>query len=604
MMDLHEAPLLEKSAQAEENITTENVSLPETAKENKLVENKLSREEIVARVKELVDQPVESVKDEIDSLKQNYYKLRKNEVEEARRKFEEETGDTSGFTPEPDECEETLKGLLNVFKEKKAKLLEQQEKVKEENLLRKKSILEEIKKITEDSDNINKHYNDFQQLQQAFKEITDVPASAVNELWKNYQLYVEHFYDLLKINKELRDYDFKKNLDLKLAICESAEALAKNDDVVAAFKSLQTLHDEWRAIGPVAKELREDLWNRFKAASTVINKAHQQHFEILKADEQKNEAAKIAICEEIEAIDMTALKSFSAWDEKTKDIIALQERWKGIGFASRKVNNALFERFRKTCDEFFKQKAEYFKRVKDEMSLNLEKKKALCEKAEALKDSTDWKATADILVALQKEWKTIGPVAKKHSDAIWKRFVTACDYFFAQKNEQLASTRQVEQENLENKRGIIDKLKEIDESMDSTEAVKIVRDLMALWNSIGHVPFKEKDKIYKEYQSLLDTLFSRLNMNENRNRLSNFSATVQQMADTNHDKLYRERERLLRMYEQKKGELKTYENNIGFLNISSKKSGGLLKEMERKMQKIREDMQLIEQKVQLIDKNL
>lgn len=424
------------------------VSLPETAKENKLVENKLSREEIVARVKELVDQPVESVKDEIDSLKQNYYKLRKNEVEEARRKFEEETGDTSGFTPEPDECEETLKGLLNVFKEKKAKLLEQQEKVKEENLLRKKSILEEIKKITEDSDNINKHYNDFQQLQQAFKEITDVPASAVNELWKNYQLYVEHFYDLLKINKELRDYDFKKNLDLKLAICESAEALAKNDDVVAAFKSLQTLHDEWRAIGPVAKELREDLWNRFKAASTVINKAHQQHFEILKADEQKNEAAKIAICEEIEAIDMTALKSFSAWDEKTKDIIALQERWKGIGFASRKVNNALFERFRKTCDEFFKQKAEYFKRVKDEMSLNLEKKKALCEKAEALKDSTDWKNTTDQMIAIQKEWKTIGPVAKKYSDAVWTRFIAACDYFFEQKNKQTASVRQVEQENL------------------------------------------------------------------------------------------------------------------------------------------------------------
>lgn len=606
MMDLHEAPLLEKSAQAEENTTTENVSLPETAKENKLVENKLSREEIVARVKELVDQPVESVKDEIDSLKQNYYKLRKNEVEEARRKFEEETGDTSGFTPEPDECEETLKGLLNVFKEKKAKLLEQQEKVKEENLLRKKSILEEIKKIIEDSDNINKHYNDFQQLQQAFKEITDVPASAVNELWKNYQLYVEHFYDLLKINKELRDYDFKKNLDLKLAICESAEALAKNDDVVAAFKSLQTLHDEWRAIGPVAKELREDLWNRFKAASTVINKAHQQHFEILKADEQKNEAAKIAICEEIESIDMTALKSFSAWDEKTKDIIALQERWKGIGFASRKVNNALFERFRKTCDEFFKQKAEYFKRVKDEMSLNLEKKKALCEKAEALKDSTDWKNTTDQMIAIQKEWKTIGPVAKKYSDAVWTRFIAACDYFFEQKNKQTASVRQVEQENLLLKKAVIEKLNALDEAMAPTEAVALVKTLMAEWNQIGHVPFKEKDKIYKSYQAALDKHFKRLNMNETKNRLNSFTSAVQQMAssDQAQNKLYRERERLMRSYEHVKAELQTYENNMGFLNISSKSGGGMLKEMERKMQKLKDEMQLIAQKIELIDENL
>ena len=606
MMDLHEAPLLEKSAQAEENTTTENVSLPETAKENKLVENKLSREEIVARVKELVDQPVESVKDEIDSLKQNYYKLRKNEVEEARRKFEEETGDTSGFTPEPDEYEEALKGLLNVFKEKKAKLLEQQEKVKEENLLRKKSILEEIKKIIEDSDNINKHYNDFQQLQQAFKEITDVPASAVNELWKNYQLYVEHFYDLLKINKELRDYDFKKNLDLKLAICESAEALAKKDDVVAAFKSLQTLHDEWRAIGPVAKELREDLWNRFKAASTVINKAHQQHFEILKADEQKNEAAKIAICEEIESIDMTALKSFSAWDEKTKDIIALQERWKGIGFASRKVNNALFERFRKTCDEFFKQKAEYFKRVKDEMSLNLEKKKALCEKAEALKDSTDWKNTTDQMIAIQKEWKTIGPVAKKYSDAVWTRFIAACDYFFEQKNKQTASVRQVEQENLLLKKAVIEKLNALDEAMAPTEAVALVKTLMAEWNQIGHVPFKEKDKIYKSYQASFYKHFKRLNMNETKNRLNSFTSAVQQIAssDQAQNKLYRERERLMRSYEHVKAELQTYENNMGFLNISSKSGGGMLKEMERKMQKLKDEMQLIAQKIELIDENL
>ena len=419
-------------------------------------------------------------------------------------------------------------------------------------------------------------------------------------------MYVERFYDLLKINKELRDYDFKKNLDLKLAICESAEALAGNEDVVAAFKSLQNLHDEWRTIGPVAKELREDLWNRFKAASTVVNKAHQQHFEALKADEQQNEEAKLAICAEIEAIDMAALKSFNAWDEKTKEIISLQERWKGIGFASRKVNNTLFERFRKTCDEFFKQKAEYFKRVKDEMALNLEKKKSLCERAEALKDSTDWKNTTDQMVAIQKEWKTIGPVSKKYSDAVWTRFIAACDYFFEQKNKQTASQRQIEQENLLLKKSVIEKLELLDEAMAPAEAIALVRTLMAEWNQIGHVPFKEKDKIYKNYQAALDKHFKRLNMSETRNRLNSFTSTIQQMAssDQAQNKLYREREKLMRTYEHIKAELQTYENNMGFLNISSKSGGGMLKEMERKIQKLKDEMQLITQKIELIDENL
>nr|WP_286007347.1 DUF349 domain-containing protein [Barnesiella viscericola] len=565
---------------------------------------KLSREEIVETLKKLVEGPVEEVKEEVDELKQAYYKQKKLEIEEAKSAFVAAGNPESDFVPAPDELEETLKSLLSVFREKKAEYTASLEKQKEENLARKQQILDEMKAITADSDNINKQYTRFQELQQAFKEPCELPSSAVSGLWKSFQACVENFYDLLKINKELRDYDFKKNLEQKTALCEAAEALLTNDDVVSAFKQLQLLHDEWRVIGPVAKELREELWNRFKDASTEVNKRYQSFFEARKEVERKNEEAKTALCEEIEAIDMNALTSFAQWDEATKHVLDLQSRWKTLGFASRKMNNVLFERFRKTCDEFFARKAEYFKAVKERMAANLEKKKALCEKAEALKDSTDWKATTDIYVALQKEWKTIGPVAKKHSDAIWKRFVSACDYFFAQKNSQLASTRQAEQENLEKKREIIARLKAIDESVEPDEAIKTVRELMAQWNTIGYVPFKEKDKIYKEYQAQLDILFARLNMNETRNRLSNFSATVQQMADGNHDKLYRERERLLRMYDQKKTELQTYENNVGFLNISSKKSSGLLKEMERKMQKIREEMQLIEQKVQLIDKNL
>lgn len=566
--------------------------------------SKLSREEIVETLKKLVEGPVEEVKEEVDELKQAYYKQKKLEIEEAKNAFVAAGNPESDFVPAPDELEETLKSLLTVFREKKAEYTASLEKQKEENLARKQQILDEMKSITADSDNINKQYTRFQELQQAFKEPCELPSSAVSGLWKSFQACVENFYDLLKINKELRDYDFKKNLEQKTALCEAAEALLTNDDVVSAFKQLQLLHDEWRVIGPVAKELREELWNRFKDASTEVNKRYQSFFEARKEVERKNEEAKTALCEEIEAIDMNALTSFAQWDEATKHVLDLQSRWKTLGFASRKMNNLLFERFRKTCDEFFARKAEYFKAVKERMAANLEKKKALCEKAEALKESTDWKATTDIYVALQKEWKTIGPVAKKHSDAIWKRFVSACDYFFAQKNSQLASTRQAEQENLEKKREVIARLKAIDESVEPDEAIKTVRELMAQWNTIGYVPFKEKDKIYKEYQAQLDILFARLNMNENRNRLSNFSATVQQMADGNHDKLYREREKLLRMYDQKKAELQTYENNVGFLNISSKKSSGLLKEMERKMQKIREEMQLIEQKVQLIDKNL
>ena len=603
---------------SQENLpATENLEpeVPVTAPEQSVAgetsdvkpEVKLTRQEIVDQIKSLVQRPVDEVKDEIDSLKQSYYKLRKAEIEAARKQFEENKDvEDEVFTPEADELEEILKSLLNTFKEKKAAFAEEQERIKEVNLVRKKEILDEIKALTEDSDNINKRYNDFQQLQQSFKEITNIPASAVNDLWKSYQLYVERFYDLLKINKELRDYDFKKNFDQKIALCEAAEALSENEDIIGAFKSLQALHEEWKGIGPVAKELRDELWNRFKAASSVINKRHQQHFESLKEGEQKNEEAKTALCVEIESINTDDLKSFNAWDEKTKEIIALQEQWKTIGFASRKVNNQLFERFRKSCDEFFRKKAEYFKAVKDEMARNLEKKKALCEKAEALKESTEWKSTTDTLIAIQKEWKTIGPVAKKYSDAVWKRFISACDYFFEQKAKQTSSQRQVELENLNQKKEIIAKLNAIDENMETAEATARVRELMAEWNKIGFVPFKEKDKIYKEYQSVLDKHFTRLNMQENRNRLMSYTSTVQQLAssDQAQNKLYREREKLVHNYERLKAELHTYENNMGFLNISSKSGNSMLKEMERKMQQLKDQMQLIIQKIELIDENL
>ena len=458
-----------------------------------------SREQIIERIKALLEMPVEEVKDEIDALKQLYYKQRKNEIEEAHRKYDEKTdGEKGEFQIPFDSLEDTLKGLLNVFKEKKAAYIEAIEKEKEENLARKHAILDEIKGYLQDPDNIGKYYNDFKERQQAFKEIVNVPASAVSELWKNFQTYSENFYDLLKIHKELRDYDFKKNLEQKISLCEQAEALAENTDILDAFKTLQSLHEEWRGIGPVAKEMREEIWNRFKEASTVINKRHQQYFETIKATEQANEQSKIALCEEIEAIDLSSLQSFSAWDEMTKKVLDMQERWKAVGFASRKVNAQLFERFRKSCDLFFSRKADYYKSVKDTMSVNLEKKRALCEQAEALKESTDWRAVSDKLTQLQKEWRTIGAVPRKYSDTVWKRFTEACDYFFERKKQEFASKRSEEQDNLSAKQAVIEKLNAIDETLDKNEGLVQVRALMAEWAAIGHVPFKEKDKLRKQ----------------------------------------------------------------------------------------------------------
>lgn len=565
-----------------------------------------SRQEIIERLRSIVEAPIEEVKDEVETLKQNYYKTKRAEVEAAYKIHIENGLPEAEFVPEHDDLEETLKELLATFRERKAVYLQEQEKLREENLARKNALLDELKSIIENTDEIGKQYQRVQQIQQEFKAITDIPAQAVSDVWKAYQTYVEQFYDLLKINKELRDYDFKKNLEQKEALCKSAEELADVEDVVAAFKQLQALHNEWREIGPVAKELRDEVWNRFKDASTVINKRHQAFFETRKETETQNETAKLALCEEIEQTiaDLAEVSSYNVWDEKTKAILAMQERWKAIGFASRKSNTALFERFRQSCDAFFAAKAEYFKNTKESMNLNLEKKRALFEKAEAMKDSTDWKATGDAFVALQKEWKQIGPVAKKYSDVVWKRFNEACDYFFEQKKKAQSSNREIENANLQAKRDVVARIVAIDESVDDETARNTVREAVAQWNAIGHVPFREKDKLYKEYQAALDAVYGRLNKNRNRNRMANYNNSLQQLAEGSSDRLYREREKLLRSYEMKKNEIQTYENNKGFLSLSSSRAESLVQELDRKIKKLHEDMELILEKISLIDEKL
>lgn len=562
-----------------------------------------SKEELVAALAALIEKPVDEIRDEVNAIKNQFYALRKAEQEVELAEFVDKGNEPAAFAAKPDAEEEKLKDLLNEYKEKKAAQLAAIEAERVANLERKRAILVELSEIAKDVDNVNKFYAKFQQLQQTFKEVGSVPAADDKALWKEFQTVTEQFYDSLKINKQLRDLDFKKNLESKENLCKEAEALADENDVIVAFKKLQELHDKWREIGPVVKELREDLWKRFKEASSAVNKRHQAFFENRKEKEKENEVAKTAICEEAEAIVLAELTTYAKWNDATKQIILMQERWKTLGFASKKVNNELFARFRKTCDEFFAAKAEFFKRMKDESAENLAKKHRLCERAEALKDSTDWKKTADELTAIQKEWKTIGPVPKKSGDAVWKRFIAACDYFFENKNKNTTNVHQEEHANLKAKKAIVEKIKTIDESLSKDEIKNLLKTLVADYQQIGHVPYKEKDKIYEEYRAALNEAYEKFDIKETRARFESFANSVESMS-SDKNKLFKERDRLVRIYEAKKNELKTYENNLGFFNVSSKAGGSVLKEMERRIAKAKEDLISLEKKIDLIDEKL
>lgn len=561
---------------------------------------KQTQEEVIQRLTEINDDACNADKQEIDLLKQTFYKLHKAEQEAAKKKFVEEGGNPEDFTPSPDPFEGTFKEIMNAIKEKRSAMAAELEQQKETNLLRKQDILNRMKALTETTEDTGKIYNEFKQLQQEFNDIKLVPVGKVNELWKTYQMYTEKFYDIVKLNNEFREYDFKKNLEQKTHLCEAAEKLAEEPDVISAFHQLQKLHQEFRSIGPVAKDLRESIWARFKAASTAVNRRHQQHFEMLKEKEQHNLDQKTVICEIAEAMEYDTFKTFADWEDKTQEILALQAKWKTIGYAPQKMNVKIFERFRAACDEFFRRKAAFFKSIKENMAENLEKKKALCEKAESLKDSTNWKETAEILTQLQKEWKTIGPVAKKHSDAVWKQFIGACDYFFAQKNKATNSQRSVELENMAKKEEIIKQLAALDASgTTDDETAQQTKDLMKEWNAVGHVPFKEKDRLYNEFHNLIDKLFDKLNISASEKKLNSFKSGL-----SKGDNLYRDREKLVRTLEGLKNDIKTYENNLGFLNSSSKKGNTLVIEINRKIERLKGDMELIQKKIAAIDEKL
>ena len=560
----------------------------------------MTKKEVLERIREIAHGDEAPQKEEVDSLKAAFYKLHIAEREARLKEYIDGGGDPEQYQITPDEMEEAFKAEMGVIKEKRQKLFKEQEQEKQENLEKKLAIIEKIKAMVTSPEEANKSYKDFKALQDEWREIKTVPAEKANELWRNYQLYVEQFYDLLKLNSEAREYDFKKNLELKTKLCEAAEKLADEPDVISAFHQLQKLHQEYREIGPVSKELRDEIWNRFKAASTVINKRHQQHFEGLRAKEEDNLAKKTALCEKVEAIAAEENKSGADWERRTKEIIEIQSEWKTIGFAPQKMNVKIFERFRAACDDFFGRKAEYFRSLKDTFKENAEKKRALIEKAKALQDSTDWKSTGDKLINLQKEWKTIGMVPKKLGDQLWEEFLGACNKFFEARKAAGAGSRNDERENLEKKRDVITRLKAAAEEAGEGLQER-VQQLVEEYQAIGHVPFKEKDKLYEEYHAVLDKLYKELNITVAKRRLSKFKDNLKQVAERGENALDNERARLMRQYEQLKQEVQTYENNLGFLNASSKKGNSLIDEMNRKVQKLKDDLKLTYDKIKAID---
>ena len=591
------APAEGEAAPAAEEAAPAVEEEPAPVEERKVYQTK---KDVLDRVKEIAHGDEAPKKDEVEYLKTAFYKLHIAEREAQMKEYLDAGGDPATYQVTPDPDEEAFKAEMGIIKERRQQQFREQEAEKEENLKKKLDIIEKIKAMVTSPEEANRAYQEFKALQQEWKEIKNVPAERANELWRNYQLYVEQFYDLLKLNSEAREYDFKKNLEIKTRLCEAAEKLAEETDVISAFHQLQKLHQEYRETGPVSKELREEIWQRFKAASTIINKAHQQHFETLRAREEENLQKKTALCEKVEAIAAEENKSGADWDRHTQEIIAIQQEWKTIGFAPQKMNVKIFERFRAACDDFFARKAEHFRTLKDTYKDNADRKRALIEKAKALQDSTEWRSTSDKLIALQKEWKTIGMVPKKLGDQLWEEFLGACNKFFEARNAAGAGQRSEEHQNLEKKRDVISRLKDAaQEAGDDLQ--ERVQKLVDEYNAIGHVPFKEKDKLYEEYHAVLDRLYKDLNISVAKRRLNNFKQNLKQVAERGEAALDSERARLMRQYENLKQEVQTYENNLGFLSVSSKKGNSLIDEMNRKVEKLKGDLQLVKEKIKAID---
>ena len=561
-----------------------------------------TKQEVLERVKEIAHSSENPNKEELDLLKTTFYKIHLAERDAQMKEYLAKGGDPEKYILLPDDTEEAFKAEMQLIKEKRAKIFLAQEEEKQDNLRKKEEIIEKIKAMTTSPEEANKSYQDFKALQQEWKEIKNIPADKANEVWRNYQLYVEQFYDMLKLNSEAREYDFKKNLEAKTQLCEAAEKLNEEEDVISAFHQLQDLHQQYRETGPVAKEWREQIWERFKAASTVINKKHQQHFEDLRAKEEENLAKKTSLCEKVEAANQGEYKTAKDWEKVTQEIIEIQKEWRTIGFAPQKMNVKIFERFRIANDKFFNKKAEFFKGLKDTYSANLEKKQQLVNKAKELADSTDWKKTGDKFIALQKEWKKVGTVPHKQGELLWKEFLDTCNKFFEARNKQNAGSRSEEHANLDKKRNIIAQLKElVIAEISDNDFQKKLKNLAKQYSAIGHVPFKEKDKVYKEYHEAIDAAYKKLHATNAKRHFDNFKNNLKNVAKEGGNALGNERGKLLRRYDQLRIEITTYENNLGFFNTASKKGNSLVEEMNRKIEKLKADLEMVKQKIKAID---
>lgn len=595
-------PEVEETAEPEADETTPEVEVTE-AEQHIAEQTFKTKDEVVARVQEIAQSGEAGDRAELNLLKQLFYKFHNAEVQEAFKAFVEAGGEEDKFMPEIDTAEPVFREAMQAIRERRAAIQETLEKQKQDNLKRKLEILERIQQLASTPEEANKNFDEFKALQTEWKEIKAVPAERATELWKNYQLYVEQYYDLLKLGHELRDYDFKKNLETKMRLIQQAEALAENPDVLQAFNQLQTLHQEWKETGPVAKEIREDVWAKFKEASTIINKKHQAYFDAIKAREEENLTKKTALCEQLEAFDTENLKNFADWDGITQKIKELQAEWKTIGFAPQKMNTAIFERFRQGCDAFFEKKNAFFKDLKEELNTNLAKKKELVEKAEALMESTDWRSTGDILINLQKQWKEIGTVPRKYSEDLWKRFTSACDHFFEARQAATADVRNEEKANKEQKLGIIDQLKQLAET-EGENVIQQVKELQQKWSEVGHVPFRDKEKLYKEYRELCDKIYDAYGVSQAKRRLNNFRKNLAEKVENAGSSLGSERQKMQRAYERMLAEIKTYENNIGFLNAGSKKGNSLVDAMNKKVEKLRSELDLLAQKIKAVDEQM
>ena len=600
MMDSLETNVTTATEQSSE-ITEMNAAPAETATPAAPVYT--TKEEVVNRVKEIAQSEQLAEKQELDLLKQLFYKFHNTEIQEARNAFIEGGGEPEKFEPQIDPLEPEFRASMQLIRDRRAAAQEELERQKQENLKRKLEILDRIQQLASTPEEANNAFDEMKTLQAEWKEIKLVPAERATELWKNYQLYVEQFYDLLKLGHELRDYDFRKNLEAKTRLCEEAEALMQVPEVVAAYNQMLILNQEWKETGPVAREFREEIWNRFKTATTAIYKRHQDFFEARKAKEEENLNQKTALCEQIEAISTDELKTSSDWDEMTKKIIEMQATWKTIGFAPQKMNTAIFERFRKGCDVFFEKKAQFFQTLKESLNENLAKKKELVEKAESLKDSTDWRSTGDILVKLQKQWKEIGNVPHKYSEDLWKRFVGACDHFFEARQQATAGVRDEQNANKEQKLNIIEQLKEL-ASKEGEEIIQEVKELQKKWNEVGHVPFRDKDKLYKDYREVCDKIYGALSASQAKRHLNNFRNNLAQKIEKEGGSLTNERQRMMRAYERMRDELNTYENNLGFLSSNSKKGNSLVDSMKKKVEKLRDELSLLAQKIKAVDEQI